>query len=80
MMLLPGLRERPEVQLRERLTKIQTVLEQFHEVVFIDLNLRLNLLWVSVRPRPGIILAIACALQAGMPEALLVAQHASCAD
>lgn len=75
MMLLPGLRERPEAQLRERLARIQAVMEQFREVVFVDLNLRLNLLWVSVRPRPGIILNISCALKCDLPEALLIAQR-----
>ena len=72
MLLIPGLRERPGLVLREIVARIQAVLAQFHEVVFVDLNLPLNLLWVSVRPRPGIVLAIASAVRDSVPEALLI--------
>ncbi len=73
MMLFPGLRERPGGQRGERTRLINGVLIRFPEVVFADLNLRLNLLWVSVRTRPGVILDIACCLKLYLPEALLVA-------
>lgn len=75
MMLLPGLRELPQVQFTDALKRMEAVLTQFHEVVFVDLNVRLNLLWVSVRPRPGVILDIACAMRFELPRALLVAQR-----
>lgn len=74
MMLLPGLRNCPQAQFAEVLARVQAVLGQFHEVVFVDLNVPLNLLWVSVRAKPGIILDIACAVKFQVPEALLVAQ------
>ncbi|MDA8389590.1 MAG: hypothetical protein M0Z76_02475 [Gammaproteobacteria bacterium] len=73
MMLFPGLRERPGGQRGARTRLIKGVLLRFPEVVFADLNLRLNLLWVSVRTRPGVILDIACCLKLYLPEALLVA-------
>lgn len=72
MLLFPGLRERPGLVLREIVARIQAALAQFHEVVFVDLNLPLNLLWVSARPRPGIVLAIATAVRHCVPEALLI--------
>ncbi|HET9122524.1 MAG TPA: hypothetical protein VFN52_03365 [Acidiferrobacteraceae bacterium] len=72
MMLIPGLRARPEHQFRDALRKIEMVLAQFQEVVFIDLNVPLNLLWVSVRPRPGVILEIASTLKFHVPDMLLV--------
>ena len=72
MMLIPGLRTRPESQFRDALRKIERVLTQFQEVVFIDLNVPLNLLWVSVRPRPGVILEIASTLKFHVPDILLV--------
>jgi hypothetical protein len=75
MMLIPGLRDRPRHQLVATLAGINAVLTQFHEVVFADLNLRLNLLWVSVRARPGVILDVAGALKRHVPEALLVAEN-----
>ncbi len=72
MMLFPGLRDKPAHQLADTLGRIQAVLGQFAEVVFADLNVRLNLLWVSVRPKPGVILEVSGAIKLHLPEALLV--------
>ncbi len=76
MMLFPGLRDLPQTQFLDRLAGMQAVLGQFREVVFVDLNVPLNLLWVSVRPRPRVILEIAGAIQFHLPEALLVGHSA----
>ena len=76
MMLFPGLRDLPQTQFLDRLAGIQAVLGQFSEVVFVDLNVPLNLLWVSVRPRPRVILEIAGAIKFHLPEALLVGHSA----
>jgi hypothetical protein len=43
--------------------------------VFADMNLRLNVLWVTVRPIPGICLELPAALKTRVPEAMLVAQR-----
>lgn len=75
MMLLPGLRDRPQGQFTDTIARIQWVLNQFREIVFADLNVPLNLLWVSVRAKPGIILEISSVLKFHVPEALLVAQR-----
>lgn len=72
MMLFPGLRERPASECHEVTVRLNAVLKGFPEVVFADLNLKLNLLWVSVRARPGVILDIACCVKFHVPEALLV--------
>lgn len=72
MVIFPGLRELPSHQLGERLLRLQSILQGFTEVVFADLNLPLNLLWVSVRPRPGVILELFRAMQWQLPEARLV--------
>ena len=72
MMLLPGLRDRPRHQFTAVLNRIQIVLAQFQEVVFVDLNVPLNLLWVSVKAKPGVILDISCTMKYHIPEALLV--------
>lgn len=74
MVLIPGLRARPQHQFVSILARLQAVLGQFTEVVFVDLNVPLNLLWVSVRPRPKIILDIATAIMLHVPEARLVAE------
>ncbi len=72
MMLFPGLKERSQPECRAVLGQVDAVLKAFPEVVFADMNLNLNLLWVSVRARPGVILDIACCLKFHVPEALLV--------
>ena len=51
MMLIPGIREWPEERRQQALASLQQVLgEQGGKVVFADLNLKLNLLWISMRP------------------------------
>jgi len=72
MILLPGLRDRPRHDFAESLARLQAVLISFSEVVFVDLNVPLNLLWVSVRPRPGVILELFGAVRLHLPEARLV--------
>ena len=75
MMIIPGLRQRPAAHLEETIAAIQEVLSFYHRVVvFADLNLRLNVLWVSVKPVPGICLELPTALKLRVPEAMLVAQ------
>jgi hypothetical protein len=72
MVLLPGLRDRPACEFAVSLARLQTVLASFSEIVFVDLNVPLNLLWVSVRPRPGVILELFGAVKLRLPEAKLV--------
>ncbi|MEK7711627.1 MAG: hypothetical protein AAB312_01080 [Pseudomonadota bacterium] len=72
MVILPGLRERPRHEFAETLALLQAVLVSFSEVVFVDLNVPLNLLWVSVRSRPGVILELFGAVKLHLPEAKLV--------
>ena len=75
MILFPKIRNKPQQQIQNVLDQIQEVLEFYrHAVVFADMNLRLNLLWVSVRPVPGICLELPAAIHAASPEARLVAQ------
>jgi hypothetical protein len=74
MMIVPGLRDKPEAGLRTTVGELEKVLTFYGRfVVFADLNLRLNLLWVSVKPIPGITLEVAAAIKQRVPEALLVA-------
>ncbi|MEK7717928.1 MAG: hypothetical protein AAB322_09305, partial [Pseudomonadota bacterium] len=52
---------------------IQKVFAEYGQaVVFAELNLKLSLLWISVKPIPGIRFQIAEALRAVIPEARLV--------
>lgn len=73
MMLIPKLSRRPKHYLQQTLDKLQDVLCRYeHAVVFADLNLKLNVLWVSVKPVPGICLELPAAIKVQVPEALLV--------
>lgn len=76
MMLIPRLRSRPASEIERASRDIQAVLALHHDVVFADLNLKLNLLWVSLRPRPGAITELAAAIRLRIPEAVLVAHYA----
>lgn len=77
MMLIPRLRHWPQGRIEAACGEIQAVFEYYADtVVFADLNLNLNLLWVSVRPRPGICLEMAAAVKHRVPEAVLVASQA----
>ena len=59
------------------LQAIGEVLHYYRDaVVFADLNLRINVLWVTVRPVPGICLELPAALKVRVPEAMLVAHKA----
>jgi hypothetical protein len=73
MMIIPHLRDKPRRQLEQTVQRIEQVLLRYHDkVVFADLNLALNVLWVSVRPVPGICLELPTAIKLQVPEALLV--------
>ena len=76
MMLIPRLRNRPPAEIEQASRDIQAVLELHQDVVFADLNLKLNLLWVSLRPRPGAISELVAAIRLRVPEAVLVAHYA----
>ncbi|MCR4300585.1 MAG: hypothetical protein NUV51_03170 [Sulfuricaulis sp.] len=73
MVLIPGLIKKPQHLIQTTIERIQIVFANFtHVVVFADLNLKLSLLWVSVKPVPGVHFQISEALRAAIPEARLV--------
>ena len=73
MMLIPRLRNKPHDFIRSTIDEIQKVLECYEKtVVFADLNLQLNLLWVSIKPIQGIYMELVTAIQMRVPEAKLV--------
>ena len=73
MMLIPGLRDKPKHMIDTALQDVHIALTHFSDVVvFAEFNLKLNLLWVSVRPVQGIRFEIAAAIQEQVPEARLV--------
>ncbi len=73
MVLIPGLRDRSQAFIQSIMGELQVTLGRFSEhVVFAELNLKLNLLWVSVKPRLNVAAEIAGAVQEILPEAKLV--------
>jgi len=76
MMLIPGLRNFAPAYLREVIHKLESVLKKYEQdIVLADLNLKLNVLWVTVQPHNGITTEIAALIHHVIPEARLVAQH-----
>lgn len=76
MMLIPGLRDWPKSRFMNCVAGLQAVLGDFKEVVFADLNISLNLLWVSVKAEPGIISDVAASIQHRVPEARIITSQA----
>jgi hypothetical protein len=73
MIIIPNLRKRSELRIQQTMQDIHRVLTGFEDtVVFAELNLALNLLWVSIRPVTGISNDITQALRAVIPDARLV--------
>ena len=72
MMLIPGLRDLSATQAELRLARLQHILDTDDNVVFADLNLPLNLLWVSVRQRHGVVTEVATLIREHFPAARLV--------
>ena len=75
-MLIPRLKEKSAGEVERTSGYIRSVLTLHSEVVFADLNLALNLLWVSLRPKRGAMSEIAAAIRVLVPEAVLVANQA----
>lgn len=75
MMLIPRLKEKSAGEVERTSGYIRSVLTLHSEVVFADLNLALNLLWVSLRPTRGAMAEITAAIRVLVPEAILVANQ-----
>lgn len=75
IMIIPKLRSKSPQCIKEVVLKIEKVLAYYERhVVFADLNLNLNVLWVSLKPVPGMCLEVATAINMHVPDAKLVAQ------
>lgn len=72
MMIVPGLCKKTQPVIENTLQALHRALLQYGEVVFAHFNLPTNLLWVSLKNRPGLTLAIATAIREMVPEAVLV--------
>jgi hypothetical protein len=76
MMVIPGLRNFEPSYLREIINKIEIVLKTYEKVIILaDLNLKINILWITVQPHIGLSTEIAAILHHVVPEAKLVSQN-----
>jgi hypothetical protein len=76
MMLAPGFKKKPAHERECVIGLVQGVLSCFDQwVIFADLNLTLNVLWVSLKYRPGIMAEVVAALRTQAPEFKLVAHN-----
>lgn len=76
MMIIPKLKTVSADQQSQVLDKLNAVLHRYQDsVVFADLNLKMNLLWVSVKPVNGIIIEISTAIIEAVPEAKLISDR-----
>jgi hypothetical protein len=74
MMIIPKLKQKPRDYIERTLSDIQLILNQYsNEVVFANMNLKINCLWISHRPRQGLCQELSAAIRRRIPEAMLVA-------
>ena len=78
LMIIPRLRHKPENHIKRTLNDIDRVLKQFQsDIVFANMDMKLNTLWVSFKPEPGLFLQIASTIKLHVPEAVLVGDMSS---
>lgn len=76
MMLIPGLRRFEPARLHDIIHKLEEILKQYEEdIILADLNLKINVLWVTLQARLGLTTEIAALIHHVVPEAKLVSQH-----
>jgi hypothetical protein len=73
MMLIPDLKHYSELRFSHVKSLLESVLREFGDkVVFTDINLKLNVVWVTVLPEPGLCREVALAIRERIPEAVMV--------
>ena len=76
MMFAPRLNRRSPHEQENVALLVRGVLTRYDEcVVFADLNFKINVLWVSLKQRPGLLSELVAALRAKVPEFHLVAHN-----
>lgn len=76
MMLIPGLRNFESARLQDIIDKLEAVLMRYEkDIILADLNLKINVLWVTLQPHIGLSTEIAALIHHVVPEAKLVSQH-----
>lgn len=78
LFIIPKLKTKPEQYIKNTLANIEFVLKQFNdEVLFANLDMKLNTLWVSFKAIPGVYADLVFQLKTSIPEAVLVSDPQS---
>ena len=73
LIIIPKLKTKPEYYIKDTLANIEFALKQFNnEILFANVDMKLNTLWVSFKAVPGVYVDIVSALMTNVPEAVLV--------
>ncbi len=76
MMIIPKLKIASPEHQKYTLDALNCVLNRYQEtIVFADLNFKMNLLWISIRPVHGIIAEISAAIIESVPEAKIISER-----
>ncbi len=76
MLVIPGMKRCGAARKQARVVLLRDALAPFESsLVFVDFNQRLGLIWVSLKPVPGIARVVTVAIQQAIPEARLVASQ-----
>ena len=73
LMIIPKLKTRPEDYIKDTLANIEFALKHFKdEILFANVDMKLNTLWVSFKAVPGVYGDIVDTLRTNVPEAVIV--------
>jgi hypothetical protein len=76
MMIIKGLKKATPEHRKKTINRLTRVLAKYSDVVvFADLNMKMSLLWVSVKPIKGMLIEIPSAIIESIPEAKLVSER-----
>ena len=76
MMIITGLKKASPEHRKQTINTLTQVLSSYSDaVMFADLNMKMSLLWVSVRPIKGMLAEIPRAIIDSVPEARLVSDR-----
>ena len=78
LMIIPKLKTKPRHYIQNTLSEIEVALKHYkHLVLFANVDLKLNTLWVSFKSRPGLFAEITTSLKLHVPEAVVVGDTGS---
>ena len=76
MMVITGLKKASPEHRKKTLNALTQVLAKYSDaVVFADLNMKMSLLWVSLKPIKGLMVEIPTAIIESVPEAKLISDR-----